>query len=137
MLNNHNQGRLGEEYVKEYLENHGYKKVDYAKTTNGCDLLAYKTKTSKPLKIEVKTTKKHIGMPDMFESECKNGRLVADELFIVELTQTNKIKDVFRITKTVFDLYQDKHRTKTMTIVASALKTEIRKNSDKYKIEIN
>ena len=125
---NFNVGRIGEDFVKEYLLKKQFRVFKSAE--NGSDIIA--KKNGKKITIEVKTTSNQVGgIPDMHETEFikeKNlYKFVADYLYVVRINNEGKPIKLDILSKNEIDTYADKHTIVTK-IRTSHLQTALRLN---------
>ncbi len=120
---------IGEKLVPIILRDHKYKNIRKRKKgEKGFDLVA--TKEKRKLKIEVKTSAREKGIPDMFETEFKRKNnkwfFVADLLCILRVDETNKPIKLEILTKSQVNKYAHLHRPVVHIKVSSKLKTDLR-----------
>jgi hypothetical protein len=136
-MDNHNKGKLGEEFVMNYLEKEGYQ-TRKATEENGCDIIA--AKDGKEIKIEVKTTKYgRKGIPDMHDTEfVRSGDewfLVPDYLYIVRLGEDETPCSIDILNKEEVDRYSKNHKTVTR-IRTARLDTDLKNGKVGKEIKI-
>jgi len=92
MTSNKNTTKKAIVYVTNFLERNDWvvSDVQYGNKHNGYDLIARKNR--KNIKIEVKGTTVEYGIPDCYETEFNDGRLVATHMYIVSFYNKDKPK---------------------------------------------
>ena len=136
-MTNSEKGKLGEEYVKNYLTQQGYKIS--TSPDNGSDILA--EKDNQKLSIEVKTTSNLTGgIPDMhiteFKLEDTKWLFVADYLYIVRLNDEGLPTQLDILSKNDIDKYADSHKTVTR-IRTTKLDTDLNNRRIGESIDLN
>lgn len=140
MANNNIIAQKGIEQVINHLEgkykNSKIERVDSSRSSQhkGYDILVTRENGEK-IKIEVKSSNKSMGIPDAHSTEFKNKKLklVSDYLYVVRFMGKNP--EIYELSKRLVDSYSSKHRVIKRIRFASALKTELKKNAQKYKIK--